>query len=141
MHISIPAVSIRRLRNLKKEPSHNIHTMNVEEKSCKKTLYVRNIQFRKNQQKSMGHCWKTTACKLLNLSRSAVIRYLQVRQLWQKLIYSYQLLSGFCSSLCVVTMLTFEFDAICFIDFLTRILINWFFESMDSLNFGHLFCP
>jgi hypothetical protein len=31
--------------------------------------------------------------------------------------------------------LTFEFDAICFIDFLTRILINGFFEFWTSVPF------
>ena len=50
--------------NLKKEPSHNIHTMNVDEMRCKKVSRVRNIQIRSNLQESKGHRRKQqwTAC-------------------------------------------------------------------------------
>jgi hypothetical protein len=51
----LPLISIRRRKNLKKKPSHNIHTTNVDEMRYKRVSYVKYIRIRSNLQESNGH--------------------------------------------------------------------------------------
>jgi hypothetical protein len=68
----LPLISIRRRKNLKKKPSHNIHTTNVDEMRYKRVSYVKYIRIRSNLQESNGHgqkqliAWQTFEFKSLS---------------------------------------------------------------------------